>query len=939
MNRTTQHYRDLFSLVADKVHERISVCIVTPDLLGPVKNGGIGTACSYLAYALAEAGHRVHVLLTQCGVATDNCHSWKGEYKSRNIKVTIAESLHVAHKTGVYFPHHPPLHMAHVVHDWLARQADFDLILFMEWQGSGFYALHAKKCGLRFLNTVMAVVVHSPSLWHSTNNAAVPTNPIQACTWHMERRSIEMADVVISPSAHMLDWCRAHGFRLPDRAFVQPNLLEWPDEYTSRGTAPVEEIVFFGRLEYRKGLEQFCTALDILARRGSLPPGVSFLGKCAWMGNEHCLLYIARRSQEWKNCTLSLFLHHDHEQAVSYLCGEGRLAVMPSVADNSPYTVYECLVAGIPFLARDVGGIAELIAPEDREAVLFGDNPRDLADRIEALCGKAPCRVSPGLDLAGNCRAWCEGLAALTALLRGEPAAQPAMKPPFISVCLVHYNRPHLLVQAIASLRSQDYPHFEVILADDGSSDPEACQLLDSLEPEFSQRGWRILRLKNGYPARARNVAARIARGDWLLFLDDDNVAKPHMLRFFARAAQACGTGFISTSFDVFEGLEKPSPQKITERFFPLGDMVAYSVIHNTLGDTTSLISRASFERMNGFREDYGLGHEDFELFLRMVLSGEAVGVIPDSLFWYRRASAKSSVQTGTSAPANRMRSLRPFMECWPASISELALMTHGMAVAQGFYPSPQADGPDSAASVCCLAEDPQSDAVLSRVASHLEATGRQPLAEQILASAKDSASFACTRTSLLGMYARQAAREGNVAHLKKHLAAFAEAVRQVPEEDRIGICNTFYIQLLESLPETDALNKLRLKIIENLKKSPVDSIRVNLAIAAGTVPVNTDQAVLYFFRALCLAEKDYLSLRPDVAAAIGEGAFFCALQHYALHGRKDRTAWPEASLFARTLAVMDSAVALVCRAHEHSYKYADTQLSEMLIHSLQETR
>ena len=61
---------------------------------------------------------------------------------------------------------------------------------------------------------------------------------------------------------------------------------------------------------------------------------------------------------------------------------------MPSLIENSPCTVLECLLDGIPFLAADVGGVAELIAPEDRDRLLFAPSAGALAaaltDRLES---------------------------------------------------------------------------------------------------------------------------------------------------------------------------------------------------------------------------------------------------------------------------------------------------------------------------------------------------------------------------------------------------------------------------------------------------------------------------------------------------------------------------------------------------------------------------
>ncbi len=920
-----------------KVDQRLRLAIVTPDLLGPVRNGGIGTACSYLANALACHGHVVHILFSQNGAKAQTDEGWIKKYTDKGINVSTAETWDAERGSVACFPNHPPLYMAHVVHDWLAAQPDFDLVLFMEWQGHGFYAMHAKACGQRFQNTVLAVVVHSPSIWHICNNAEAPDNPIQSCTWHMERSCMEMADALISPSAYMLDWCRDHHFKLPRHVFVQPNLLEWDEQCRHTSDNPIDEVVFFGRLEYRKGLEQFCSALDILAKRAHLPKRVTFMGKCAWMGEEHSVLYIARRSEAWKGCTISLHLHYDQHQAVSYLCGQGRLAVMPSVADNSPYTVYECLMAGVPFLARQVGGVAELIREDDRATVLFSDNPHELAAKLHATVGQPPFRAGLAFDPPDNQRAWCAGLPKLTQLILNEQRTVSLevcpSSHPFISVCLTHYNRPHFLRQAVDSLLAQNYPHFEVILADDGSTDTDALKLLDNLEPLFLRKGWRILRLENGYPAKARNIAANMAKGQWLLFFDDDNVAMPHMLHQCACAAQKRKTGFITIMFDAFEGKETPTPKVQRERFLPIGNAVAYSTIHNTLADTTSLVYRHAFTRVGGFREDYGLGHEDFEFFLRMVLTGEAVSIIPESLFWYRRAKNKSSVQQDSNVAANRMRSLRPFMELWPAPLGELALMAHDMTHAQGRYASPATASGEVSTPCRGMKCDPQSDAVLAQAAAALARSGHHEISTQILESLEDTSHLTSIQVAKLCARAREAASAGRAPHVRQCLKDLAKLSPEAG--DNAACCLT----ILRCLPHNKKLQNVRAEVVERLKAVGDNRISTHLVISGHRYETGKiDEAIIYFFKALVLAEKQYLDTRKDVAQAVRDGNFLCALQHYALHGAKDNTPWPDKHHFSRILRDQPQLLSNLCVAHMTAYHYTNAHLAEKLLESLQES-
>lgn len=63
----------------------------------------------------------------------------------------------------------------------------------------------------------------------------------------------------------------------------------------------------------------------------------------------------------------------------------GRLAVVPSLLENSPYLITECLMAGLPLVATDVGGTAELVHPSDATRILAQPNPKSLAALLRPI--------------------------------------------------------------------------------------------------------------------------------------------------------------------------------------------------------------------------------------------------------------------------------------------------------------------------------------------------------------------------------------------------------------------------------------------------------------------------------------------------------------------------------------------------------------------------
>src|SRR5689334_16119939 len=177
-----------------------------------------------------------------------------------------------------------------------------------------------------------------------------------------------------------------NGWELPEQTFVAPYVL--PAALRSENPPPrrqnnkINEIVFFGRLEIRKGLKLFCDALDELcAEPIEHNFEVTFLGKETQLYGRSSIGYISDRSKAW-SVPWRIASNKYQKAAIEYLKGDGRLAVISSLSDNFPNTVLECVGAGIPLLASNVRGIPEIIEAADRADVCFEPRPSVLANRI-----------------------------------------------------------------------------------------------------------------------------------------------------------------------------------------------------------------------------------------------------------------------------------------------------------------------------------------------------------------------------------------------------------------------------------------------------------------------------------------------------------------------------------------------------------------------------
>jgi hypothetical protein len=101
----------------------------------------------------------------------------------------------------------------------------FDVIHFPEWEGIGYYSILAKKEGLSFLNTKMIVGLHGSTRWTLSAKNRVPTSVDELEADFMEQKSVEMADMIWSPSEYYAHYTAEQGWTLPTERFLMPFLM------------------------------------------------------------------------------------------------------------------------------------------------------------------------------------------------------------------------------------------------------------------------------------------------------------------------------------------------------------------------------------------------------------------------------------------------------------------------------------------------------------------------------------------------------------------------------------------------------------------------------------------------------------------------------------------------------------------------------------------
>lgn len=412
-----KHFAGIDAIGVSDATSRLRVAIVTEEIIGPVRNGGIASTYYHLAKGLAAHGHEVHVLFLKGPVVQDETpEHWVQKYAEFGVTLHYLE-MPTAPLWGAAATWQRRYASAY---EWLRDREPFDVVHTSEWRGGLVYALMAKRLGLAFRDTLFLVKTSSPYIWNRHYQMQPIAQADLVAAAYAEQKCVELADVVIGGSAHLLSFMDRIGYRLPDsNVYVQPNIVDFSNvPVVDRRPGPrrqhgdvvkSRDLVFFGRLEERKGLEIFCSAVDLLHERGQAPDSVTFLGK--WGGDLRAQgglspeAYVDEKAQTW-TCPVAAVTDRNQPEALSFLCEKDVIAVMPSLIENSSMAIYETLEQRVPFIATAVGGSPELIVEEDHGSCLVEPTAQALADRMEHALQEGQVIARPRFSNDENLQIW-----------------------------------------------------------------------------------------------------------------------------------------------------------------------------------------------------------------------------------------------------------------------------------------------------------------------------------------------------------------------------------------------------------------------------------------------------------------------------------------------------------------------------------------------------
>jgi len=209
------------------------------------------------------------------------------------------------------------------------------------------------------------------------------------------------------------------------------------------------------------------------------------------------------------------------------------------------------------------------------------------------------------------------------------------------SVIIPTYNRGWVIKESVNSVLRQNFNDYEVIVVVDGSVD-DTVEILKEFNDKII-----VLKKENEGPSQARNFGAKNAKGEYLIFLDDDDIFFPYTFEVYNKIITAKDYPPFLAGQAIFFSEEK---KLLIENKVSDINIVTYkdyfSKDRSIFTSSSMMVVRKDiFQKIEGFRSintKQSLVHEDFHFLLKVGTFGPAVIILEPKLYGYRTHNQNS---------------------------------------------------------------------------------------------------------------------------------------------------------------------------------------------------------------------------------------------------------------------------------------------------------
>ena len=209
---------------------------------------------------------------------------------------------------------------------------------------------------------------------------------------------------------------------------------------------------------------------------------------------------------------------------------------------------------------------------------------------------------------------------------------------PLISIVIPVYNiERKFLVDCLDSILQQNYENYEVCLADDNSTSAETIDTLKEYEKK-DKRIRVVYRKKNGHISKATNSAIKIARGEYIALMDDDDViTKDALYQFVKLLNEHPNADLVYSDEDKMEMDGTLCDPHFKPDYAPDTLYGGNYICH------FSIYRKKIIDEIGGFRDDF-VGAQDYDLVLRFVEKTKNIYHISKILYHWRKVPGSTAV-------------------------------------------------------------------------------------------------------------------------------------------------------------------------------------------------------------------------------------------------------------------------------------------------------
>lgn len=609
----------------------------------PSFGGGIGTYVSHAARMLAHAGHEVTVLVRD---------------EHRDAVETLEDGVRVVRFRHCQGPAYDCMgywaalsyQYADEILDRIdADGASPDVIEMQDYNAIGYYALTRKYLGEKRLErTRMVVYLHTPTFETQRANQAPQYRLPEYWIGRMEQWTMRAADALIAPSRFLADRITAV---IPDKSIaILPYPFQPAPSVPGEGNKYRSDVLYLGRFEHRKGVISLLEGIRRVAEQGR-GFAMTLIGGDTYFEPKGVML------GQWLRTKYADLVSSGHLRFLPsvppgeldrYVAG-ARFVTVPSLYENAPYTCIQSMSAGKPMLVSASGGQAEMVGDDGKCGLVFDwERVGDFEGKFTAMLDKDEGELSRmGACAKERISSLCsyervlprrlDHLAAIgSAGARVFPSSNPFPKrqaaplgsvPGLLSIIIPFYNLGQYLEETLESALASDTTAKEIIIVDDGSTDDASLLALERIRSR-GLPGVTIVTIANAGLANARNVGALGSRGEFITFLDADDLVDP---TFYSRSLELLKRyGNVSLVYSWLEYFGAASGVWPT---FPLE--TPYLLCANMLS-AFAVVRRDDFLAFGRNRPGMVYGLEDYDGWIGMAEAGCNGIAIPEPLVRYR---------------------------------------------------------------------------------------------------------------------------------------------------------------------------------------------------------------------------------------------------------------------------------------------------------------